>query len=294
MLDCYFVNCDNIDEFKKEHQPKVAVIARPDEFLKKNKYKQIIIETDYGVFTRCYLCKYDGVKFIIVYGRHEKQKKTSLDIDYNLTQEALSLLGIQTLIGTFVVGCTKETDQAGDVYILDNYIGLASYNNSFRPIDNYNFHNKDMFEPFDEQLRNALIQASKKVDFVCKTEGVYGCLVGYPRLETKSEYKFFQNIGCDVVGKTLDPEVTIATMAGCKYAGIAVTIDDTNTRKLMVEHPEKSIEMLSELITSGRRKTFELFLLALKSIASYANGLHNEVNFVRRDKSNFFYCRPNL
>ncbi len=290
MNSCLFVHSENIAQFRHEYNVKVAVIARPDDYLKSKNCTQIIVETDHGIFTRLYLACEKGINFLIVYGRHNKRKTTSLDIDFSITQEAISLLGVTCLIGTFVVGCVNDKMRAGSVYIVKDFIGLSGYNHQYKAANTYNFRNKDLFYPFDDVIRKILIHVSKTKDYKCNEDGVYGCLVSFPRLETQAEYKFYQMAGCDIVGKTLDPEVTLAHSANCKYAAIAVTIDDAETRKLLSKDPTSKVT--EELITKGRKNTFDLFLSSLEQIQQYAATLINNTFHEPHEKSSAFYCRP--
>lgn len=290
MKHCYFVNSDNIDDFLAKFSPKIAIIARPDDYLDNHQVTQLIIETDYGVFTRAYLAEENNVFFVIIYGRHSRKKTTSLDIDYNLTQEAISFLGITAIIGNFVVGGVSDSAKAGSIFILHDFIGLSGYNHRFSPNNNYNFRNKDLFVPFNLEMRDALIQAARDMNLSCQEEGVYGCLVGYPRLETKAEYHFYKMIGCDVVGKTLDPEVTLAHQAGCAYAAVGVTIDDDSTRTELVNNPKSNV--VEELIINGRKDMFDIFLNALPRLHKYDGSLKSSYKYPSHEKSTFFYCRP--
>lgn len=292
MEKCFFIHPDNIEYVQASLDLKIAVIARPDWFMKKNKCEHLIVETPRGVHTRCYLAKSDNISFLIVYGRFDRIRSTSLDINYELTQEAISFLGIKKLVGTFVTGSIQEDDKAGNVYIPHDFIGLGGYNRSRNK--EIGFRNVDMFKPFCEEMRKCLIEASNEVNFFVHTNGVYACFHGYPRIETEAELKFYGNIGCNIVGQTIDPEATLAREAGCHYVAIAATIDDYELRSRFMANDITAREEIDNNIVEGRKKTFNLFIRALPGLMEASNlqcNCEEQQNHVSK-RSRHFYYRP--
>ena len=209
MERCSFVNPDNLERSKNELALELAVVARPDSFLRENECPHIIVETTKGVHLRCYLGVHDGRNFLILYGRFDRVRSTSYDIDFVSTQEVVSMLGIKKLIGTFVCGSIQDEVSAGEVFILHDFVGLGGYNES-RNKNSVGFRNVDMFNPFCPKLRSGLIAGGSKVDFPIRREGIYACFHGFPRIETGAELDFYAKMGWQVVGQTLDPEATLA------------------------------------------------------------------------------------
>ena len=160
MQECYYVNPHNIKAFKKEIKLKIAIICRPDSFMKVQNCKLLIVETPRGIHNRCYLAQHNNISFLIVYGRFSRIRETSNDIDYELTQEAISFLGISIVIGTFVGGTIHKNDPAGILYLVDNYIGMDGYNNTRM---HGKFKNVDMFEPFCPNAVQILTNTAKKI-----------------------------------------------------------------------------------------------------------------------------------
>lgn len=294
MQTCLYVHPDNIEASKKELNVKVAIIARPDWYMPEAKCQQIIVETERGVHTRCYLAEHEGYSFIIVYGRFGRVRSTAHDIDFELTQEALSFLGITHIIGTFVVGSIQEDDKAGVVYILDDFIGLGGYNQARTRHRAIGFRNVDMLKPFCDLTRQALCQSAKTLPFSIKEKGTYVCFHGWPRLETGAELAHYGRMQCDVVGQTLDPEVTLAKEAGCCYAAIAVTIDDHEIRTRFLANDHSGLQDLNSNMVEGRKKTFDVFLAALPELTRLANDTCrcSEQAKLKTKRSEHFYYRP--
>src|SRR3989344_6757791 len=99
MRKSVYVTPDNIGDFKKEYSPEIAIIARPDWFIKERDLQHVIVETKHGIHNRCFVAKHDDVRFLIIYGRFDRIRSTARDIDFELTQGAVSMLGIRKMIG---------------------------------------------------------------------------------------------------------------------------------------------------------------------------------------------------
>lgn len=242
----------------------IGIVGRFDTKLLKYKFKRIYIPTKYGLMDRAFYAIVEGKKVVVIYGRFDKNRTVSEDINFEKTQAAFNTVGAKTIIGTFVTGGIQKKHRIGDVFILSDLVGLGGYKKSlFREAG---FKNVDMYIPFCEEIRKALIKGSKKCSFPVNTSGIYACFHGYPRIETKAELDFYEKNGWDIVGQTLDPEATLARESGCCYAAVAVTIDDPKTRKQFLEGNKKARNLIQNAIPKGRFKTTEVVFNALKYI----------------------------
>lgn len=292
MEECLFIHPDNIAAFRRNYNLTAAVIARPDNFMQQHDCRHLIVETLNGIHTRCYLAEHEGQSFLIIYGRFDRIRKTSRDIDFKLTQEVISFLGINYTVGTFVVGSVKKNDRAGSIYIPHDYVGLGGFNQS-RNLQN-GFRNVDMFVPFCPDLRQCLIVSAEKSGLLVNIRAVYACFHGYPRIETGAELAFYEHLGWDIVGQTLDPEATLAREAGCHYAAIAVTIDDQIIRSRFLANDPTARPEIDQNIVEGRKRTFSLFLSSLTQIttlASHQCNCEHQATHVKTRSKNFYY-RP--
>lgn len=242
----------------------VGIVGRFDAKLQKHKFKRIFIPTKYGLMDRAFYGIVGGHKIVVIYGRFDKNRTVSEDINFEKTQAAFNTVGAKTIIGTFVTGGIQRKHKIGDVFIVSDLAGLGGYKKSLFKEDG--FKNVDMYKPFCEELRKALIKGAKKCRFPVKTSGIYACFHGYPRIETKAELDFYEKNGWDIVGQTLDPEATLARESGCCYAAVAVTIDDPKTRKQFLSGNKKARELIQNAIPKGRLKTTEVAFRALKYI----------------------------
>lgn len=82
----------------------------------------------------------------------------------------------------------------------------------------------DFTHPYDESLRQHLIQACKNAGVHFSDFGCYAAAQG-PRLETAAEIRRMERDGCTMVGMTGMPEAALAKEAGLAYACCAVSVN---------------------------------------------------------------------
>jgi purine-nucleoside phosphorylase len=81
----------------------------------------------------------------------------------------------------------------------------------------------DMSEPYDVALRRLARRVAQEQGLALQ-EGVYVAVAG-PNLETRAEYRFLRQIGADVVGMSMVPEVLVARHMGLRVLAIVVVSD---------------------------------------------------------------------
>jgi purine-nucleoside phosphorylase len=80
-----------------------------------------------------------------------------------------------------------------------------------------------MSEPYDPALRRLALEVASR-EGIALHPGVYVAVAG-PNLETKAEYRFLRQIGADVVGMSVVPEVIAARHGGLRVLAITVVSD---------------------------------------------------------------------
>ena len=242
----------------------IGLIGRFDNEILEYKFKRVLIPTPYGLMDRAFYGKIGKNSVLIIYGRFDKKRTISEDIDFMKTQAAFNAVGAKTIIGTFVTGGIQKSYEMGDVFIVSDFFGMGGYRKSLY-LDG-GFKNIDMYKPFCEEVRGALVKSAKECDFKVYDKGIYMCFHGYPRIETKAEVDFFERAGFDIAGQTLDAEATLARESGCCYAAVAVIIDDPKTRDEFMEGDTKARQKTQNAIPEGRLKTAKVVFDALKNI----------------------------
>jgi 5'-methylthioadenosine phosphorylase len=243
-------------------EAEIGIVARPDEFLKQYNFKQHKLNTDNGEMDRLFLGNVDGRKVAVIYGRFNERRVPSWDIDFEKNQMTFNALGVKTILGAFVTGSIQDKYKIGDVFIVDDFVGMGGYKKSL--YKKGGFKNVDMYKPFCEICRQALVLSSSDAHYNVHKKGTYACFQGFPRIETKAELEWYQKMGWDIVGQTLDPEATLARESGCCYAAVAVTIDDAKTRKTFLDGSQSARNKIQNAIPEGRKIINSIIFNAIK------------------------------
>ncbi|MGR1218735.1 S-methyl-5'-thioinosine phosphorylase [Metapseudomonas otitidis] len=82
----------------------------------------------------------------------------------------------------------------------------------------------DFSHPYDEPLRQKLLDALRRAGHAHSDYGVYGCTQG-PRLETIAEIARMERDGCDIVGMTGMPEAALARELNLPYAALSLVVN---------------------------------------------------------------------
>lgn len=82
----------------------------------------------------------------------------------------------------------------------------------------------DFSHPYDEPLRQKLLDALRSAGHAHSDYGVYGCTQG-PRLETVAEIARMERDGCDIVGMTGMPEAALARELNLPYAALSLVVN---------------------------------------------------------------------
>jgi len=133
-------------------------------------------------------------------------------------------LGAQTLILTSIVGSMNQTMPPGSLVLLEDHINLMGANPLLGPNDEaVGPRFPDMSDPYDPALRRLAMEVAQAAGIPLRP-GVYVAVAG-PNLETKAEYRFLRQIGADVVGMSMVPEVLVARHGGLRVLAVTVVSD---------------------------------------------------------------------
>jgi purine nucleoside phosphorylase len=267
----FFVHPDNVAHVRDRLAAAVAVIARPDAFMTGTDPVQLIVETDHGVHTRCYLASHDGIEFLLVYGRVDRKRQLSDGLNYGLTQHVVDFLGITVLVGTFIVGSVRPDAAAGEIFVPSDLVGIGPHHASNAVDGPFGFRTIDMYWPFCARARGPLLAAANdKGRPPVADRSTYATFHGWPRIETAAELRLYAEQGFDVVGQTLDPEATLAKESGTHYAAMAVTVDDGPLRQQLMQGEADARQGIDDLVLTGRTRMFDIFLDALPALDELA------------------------
>jgi purine-nucleoside phosphorylase len=136
----------------------------------------------------------------------------------------LRALGAEGLLLTSIVGSMTRELPAGSLVLLEDHLNLMGMNPLLGPNDEaLGPRFPDMSQPYDPALRRLALAAARAQGITLR-EGVYAAVAG-PNLETRAEYRFLRQIGADVVGMSVVPEVLTARHAGLRVMALCVVSD---------------------------------------------------------------------
>lgn len=188
--------------------------------------EELDVDTPFGKPTSTLkIGKIEG-KDVVLLARHGRNHEIPpTQVNYRANIHALKEAGCTQIIATTACGSLKEEIGRGDFVILDQFIDFTRH----RPITYHeNFKegakHTPMAEPFNSELRQLLINASKSLNVNYHEKGTVVTIEG-PRFSTRAESFMFRQWGADVINMSIAPETILSNEAGIPYAAIAMSTD---------------------------------------------------------------------
>ena len=161
-------------------------------------------------------------KEIAILPRHGKDHTIPPhDINYRANIHALKQLGVKRIIATAAVGSLQENYKAGDVVIPDQFIDMGKSVQSMH--GRGKFYHVSLADPFCEEIRGTLINATKKVGAQLKGKGTYIRIDG-PQFSTRAASRMYRQFG-DIIGMTCIPEAILARESEICLSVLATVTD---------------------------------------------------------------------
>ena len=147
------------------------------------------------------------------------------NVNYRANVWALQSLGVSEIVAINAVGGIAADMQPGTLVIPDQLIDYTwGREHTFDDGSSGQLQHIDFTEPYDRDLREALVSVADAAGIACQTKAVHGVTQG-PRLETAAEVRRMAADGCDVVGMTGMPEAALARELGLAYATICMVVN---------------------------------------------------------------------
>lgn len=185
-----------------------------------------MVKTPYGA-PSCPLVygELNGVSVVFLSRHGNRQSIPAHMVNYCANVWALHSVGVERVLAVGVVGSIKEKCRVGDIVIPDQIIDYTSdRTGSFDNDPTLAPRQIDFSYPFNDDLRQALIQGGKQAELSIVDHGTYGAVSG-PRLETVAEIRRMENDGCSIVGMSCMPEAGLARELSVDYAFCAVNVN---------------------------------------------------------------------
>ncbi len=146
-------------------------------------------------------------------------------INYRANIWSLKMLGVTDIVSINAVGGISPEAQPGRLIIPDQLIDYTwGREHTFDEGGDEPLMHIDFTEPYDRDLRLALLAAAERGRIAHLDSGIHGVTQG-PRLETAAEVRRMARDGCDIVGMTCMPEAALAREAGLAYANVCMVVN---------------------------------------------------------------------
>ncbi len=189
--------------------------------------KEIDLDTPYGKPDQPFREGTIGGITVYLISRHGRQHTVPpTQVNNRATIWAIHELDCDGVLATTACGSLREEIKRGDLVIPDQFIDFTRHrkNTFFDKFEPGELMHAPMADPFDENLRNSIIQASNDLHLPIHNHGTVITIEG-PRFSTRAESNMFRAWGADVINMSTAPEVILANELKIPYAAIAMSTD---------------------------------------------------------------------
>ena len=173
--------------------------------------------------------KLNGLAVAFLARHGSKHQIPPHQINYCANLWALDSVGIERIIAVGSVGGIADDCALGNIVVPDQIIDYThgrenSFYDGTHGLNDVMVRAIDFTEPYDDALRQALIDGGAESGQTVVASGTYGVSSG-PRLETAAEIRRMERDGCTIAGMTGMPEAALARELGVAYACCAVVVN---------------------------------------------------------------------
>lgn len=189
--------------------------------------RDIFIETPYGDPSSPLLTGTIAGHEVAILSRHGREHTLPpTQINNRANIFALKAYGCDAILAVTACGSLREPIGRGHLVMLDQFIDFTKHRIStfFEAFEGGDLKHTPMADPFDAELRNALITQAEKLGITFHPTGTVVTIEG-PRFSSRAESLMFRSWGADVINMSTAPEVALANEAGIPYAAIAMSTD---------------------------------------------------------------------
>ncbi|XP_075901901.1 purine nucleoside phosphorylase 4b [Nelusetta ayraudi] len=198
----------------------------------------------------------DGTSCVFMKGHFHLYEGYSL-CQVTFPVRTFKLMGVESMLVINASGGLCDDFKVGDIMIIKDHInlpGFAGQHPLFGPNDErFGIRFPCMSDAYSKVLRRLALEVGAELG--CSDimrEGVY-CMVSGPNFETIAEARMLQILGCDSVGMSMVPEVTVAKHCGLRVLGLSLITNKVSLeygREEKVHHEEvlETSKMQSEVL----------------------------------------------
>jgi len=193
-------------------------------------------------------------------------------VPYRANVWAMASLGVRALVGPCSCGSLQPDLHPGDFVVVDQLVDRTSGRpDTFHDVGapegtpgrEGSVHHQAFADPYDADLRRALVSAAKNGGVAVHDGGTIVIING-PRFSTRAESAWFRQMGWSVVNMTNYPEAVLAAEAGLPYATVALVTDyDAGVDG----HAPVTMEAVLEVMRDNMAQLRDVLARAVPSIA---------------------------
>jgi 5'-deoxy-5'-methylthioadenosine phosphorylase len=185
---------------------------------------EVNVETPFGEPSSALLIgDYHGKALIFLPRHGPGHRIPPHKINYRANIWALQQYGVEQIVAVAAVGGIAEDMGPGMLATPDQIIDYTyGREHSFFSDDFSGDKHIDFTYPYDQALRERIINSAEQNNIALLDGGTYGAVQG-PRLETAAEIRRMKQDGCTMVGMTGMPEASLARELALPYATIALS-----------------------------------------------------------------------
>ncbi len=199
-----------------------------------------------------------SVSFLPRHGHHHTIAPHK--VNYRANIWALKEVGITHVIAVAAVGAIHPDLISSSLAIPDQIVDYTwGRGHTFFEDQLSEVTHIDFASPYDQDLRERLIQAAESAGIKAYSGSTYGATQG-PRLETAAEIDRMETDGCHIVGMTGMPEAALARELGLAYAHCAVIVNAAAGRGAAVI----TLEAIKAQLDVGMEEVKDLLMQAVK------------------------------
>jgi 5'-methylthioinosine phosphorylase len=238
-----------------------------------NNFSSIVeerVKTPFGEPSDSFIIGELGGAEVVYVNRHGRLHHLAPhQINYRANIFGLKMLEVTHVIAVTAVGGITEQMSPMQWVVPDQVIDytygrMQTYNDG----NEHEVNHIDFSYPFEETLRQQLIDAVIKESVECVSQATYGATQG-PRLESIAEINRMEKDGCDIVGMTAMPEAALARELEINYAALSLVVNWAAGKSAYEQEITEVISM--EAIKQRIRDGDELVSKIIANIAAFSH-----------------------
>ena len=224
--------------------------------------EKIEVQTNFGntVITQGTI---DSKKILIIARHGKNHNLTPTQVNYRANIDALKQKKVDVILSTTACGSLRQKMNKGDFVIIDQFIDFTKYRkNTFFESFEKGIEHASMADPFDDFLRQILINSAEKLNFKVHKKGTVVTIEG-PRFSTRAESNMFRILGADIINMSIATEASLANEVKIPYASIAMVTDYDCWKK---DEDPVSWEKVFEIFSDNAERVKKMLITSIKAI----------------------------